>query len=248
MNLTHDYCKIYRYGDRFKLVYIKTGGGGNFDGRRDGENPEKLTQSLSRARKSVYALAACNPWDYFVTLTLSADKADRSDLSQFRARLSQYVRDCRKRQGVDIKYLLIPELHKDGQAWHMHGLLSGLSDSIVRVNANGYYEWTGYVERFGYMSMSRVRSVERCAAYITKYITKSLGQRNADLGAHLYFASNGLAKEECVAIGFINNAAALNWEFENDYVKVLWSESPDFGLADFEDVVSLQFEESELVK
>ena len=55
-----------------------------------------------------HLLAACNPWEYFVTLTLSADKRDRGDLSAFRSALSQYIRDLRKRRGYDIKYLLIP--------------------------------------------------------------------------------------------------------------------------------------------
>lgn len=234
---SHDFVRLYRYGNRVKAVYIKVSGGGNATGARGGDCETKLSQSYSRARRRVYALAACNPWEYFVTLTLSADKRDRGDLSAFRSALSQYIRDLRKRRGYDIKYLLIPELHSDGSAWHMHGLLSGLPESALRRNANGFYEWGGYADRFGFMSLSPVRSLERVAAYVTKYITKDLSARAEEHGAHLYFASHGLQKEEEIGIGFVDNADAVCWDFENDYCKIIWSDSPGFSALDFEQMI-----------
>ena len=86
---------------------------------------EKLEESIIRTRSRIYELAICNEWDFFVTLTLDKSKYDRMDLKKYRKDLAQFIRDYNKKYKINIKYLLIPEMHKDG-AWHMHGLIIGL--------------------------------------------------------------------------------------------------------------------------
>ena len=70
----------------------------------------------------------CNPWEYFVTLTIDPAKYDRYNLKEFHKHNAQFVRDYNKKHGAKIKYLIIPEQHKDG-AWHEHGLFLGIPQS-----------------------------------------------------------------------------------------------------------------------
>ena len=116
-------------GKKYKLTYFKVGvrqAGFELESkpRVVGVNDEKLDSNISRARSRVYEYAMCNPWQHFVTLTLNKKKYDRTDLGKFNRDLGQWLRDYQKKYGIRIKYLLIPELHKDGQNWHMHGFLS----------------------------------------------------------------------------------------------------------------------------
>lgn len=102
-------------------------------GKRAGtlEKPteERFQNNLSRARISVEEYGLCNDWDWFVTLTLDPEKGDRTDLEVFRERLVQMILNLRKRQKIDIAFLLVPEPHprklegEDVATWHFHGLL-----------------------------------------------------------------------------------------------------------------------------
>ena len=93
--------------------------------RRFGSEAPKLESSLSRSRSRVWELALCNPWDMFVTLTLSPAMCDRHDLNGTYKRVAKFFNNINSRTDAELKYLLIPEPHKDG-AWHFHGLVSGL--------------------------------------------------------------------------------------------------------------------------
>ena len=91
--------------------------------------PTKQANNICRARNRIYELAYCNAWDYFFTGTLSPDKQDRTDLDGFRRRFTQMLRDMSRRLGCRVQYLLVPELHGDGESWHVHGFLAGLPGS-----------------------------------------------------------------------------------------------------------------------
>lgn len=161
----------------------------------------RWAQSLIRSRVRVEELGLCNPWDWFATFTLDPQKYDRDDLSVFKTDFAQWVRDRKKTQGYEIKYLIVPERHKDG-AWHMHGLISGVPDSELslfvpdlhpkKLVDGGYYNWQRYADKFGFCSLGRVRSQEACARYTLKYLTKDLARSNSGFGANLYSASQGL--------------------------------------------------------
>ena len=106
------------------------------------KNEEKLDNSISRSKNKIHEYALCNDFQYFVTLTLDKEKMDRSDINEYIKKLGQYIRNIKKIRGEEIKYILIPERHKDGENWHMHGLMKGLLDlrkydeneNIERVN------------------------------------------------------------------------------------------------------------------
>ena len=162
----------------------------------------KLNEAFCRARSMVLQYALCNTWDYFFTGTLDEKKFNRYDLDKYQAKLSQFIRDKRKAYGSQIQFLLIPEHHKDG-AWHIHGMLAGLPDSVLRkfhypepkslVNS-AYLNWPDYQKKFGFCSLAPIKNPVATAFYITKYISKDMSRRAGDLGKHLYFHSRPLKK------------------------------------------------------
>ena len=80
-----------------------------FKGSRDPDNAylrtpdatqhydNKLDNNFSRARNMVLQYALCNSWDYFFTGTIDRAKFDRFNLDVYQSRLSQFVRDKRKK-------------------------------------------------------------------------------------------------------------------------------------------------------
>ena len=59
----------------------------------------------------VLQYALCNPWDYFFTGTIDRTKFNRFDLATYQSRLSQFIRDKRKKYHSQIQFLLVPEHH-----------------------------------------------------------------------------------------------------------------------------------------
>jgi hypothetical protein len=187
----------------------------------------KLEESLIRTKSTVHEIALCNDWGYMVTLTLDPQKYDRYKLKPFLKDLGKFLNNYNYQRRTSIKYLLIPEEHKDG-AWHMHGLFAGippehLSSFIRGVHPqflidNGYLNWKAYAERFGFCSFGAIRNAEGCAAYITKYITKQLQHTSIEVNSRLFYASKGLKRAEVVRKERI--ARELDADFRNDYVAV----------------------------
>lgn len=177
-----------------------------------------MSQAISRARSKVYEYAACNPWDYFITLTLDGTKQDRGNLAAYHAAFSYFLTKLNKRRTDKIRFLLIPEYHRDKKNWHMHGLIHGLRPSDLTVNANGYLEWTAYRQQFGYNSLSQVKSHEAVSKYILKYIGKGFNTRK--VGEHLYYCSRGLNTAQTIGTGHL--VEVPKWDYENDHCAVVW--------------------------
>lgn len=123
--------------------------------QRKGQKSGKKSSRKAARKRSVYApqspaakarvneLALCNEFEYFCTFTQSDELRDRFDLKAFRKDFAMFVRNENRRREKKIKYLLVPERHKDG-AWHMHGLLMGLTSDDLYPNEYGYLDWARY--------------------------------------------------------------------------------------------------------
>lgn len=210
--------KVERFGSEYKITETKQR---NIKKKSEIEVPSdevgRFENNISRARARIFELARCNEWEYFCTLTLNPE-FDRTDLSSWRKKFSQWLRDYRKK-GFDVKYLLVPEQHQNG-AWHMHGFFSGIAPATpfnpsdiggvdtdptvaaykaAELNSGGYLNWRDYSQKWGYCTLSEVKSIEAASRYITKYVTKSLAMENLISGAHLFYASRGLNSAELVA-------------------------------------------------
>lgn len=242
-----DFAKVFRYGDSGleKLVYFKSpvrADGCPAASKRGSPDGGKSENNIIRARTAVRELILCNEWQLFGTFTLDASKYDRHNLPRWRSDFSQFLRDQRKKWHMDVKFLLIPEHHKNG-AWHMHGVFGGLSvpairpfsaderlpaDMLAKIRSGEVLsDWPDYRRKFGFVSFSGIRDRARCAGYVTKYVSKDLGGRGAELGAHLYYASQGLARASVIYVGGVH-IPKVQFDFENEWVKIIWSTNPQY--------------------
>lgn len=191
------------------------------DNAEEIEERGRFLSSVIRARSRVRELAMCQHWDYFVTLTLDETKQDRFDIADYVKKLGYWIQNYNKKYGAKLQYLIIPEQHKDG-AWHAHGLLRGIAPDSLCKNEHGYLDMPYYRNRFGYISLGRVKSHERCASYITKYISKDVKSTSEHMkkGAHLYYASRGLKGKEILWVA--TTPQHIQGGFKNEYGIFKW--------------------------
>lgn len=212
-------------------------------------NTDKLDESLSRTRATIFELAMCNEWEYFLTLTLNPEQHDRHDLNDYKKKLSVWIKNYNRLHGTKIKYLLIPELHNDRKSWHMHGLVMELPEThltefkatetlpvailIEIAKGNKVYDWPAYRKAFGYITITKIRNAESVSKYITKYITKDLIKTKIELNNHLYYCSKGLKRAEKLHQGKITRD--FDEDFGNEYVKIKTLRSFDDAMLYFTD-------------
>lgn len=196
--------------------------------------------NVSRARTAVFELSACNPWEQFATLTLDPAKYDRHDLGKWRKDFAQWVRNFNRLHHSCVKYLLIPEKHKDG-AWHMHGFFMGvpaneLTDFVAgkhpqKLIDGGYQNWERLGKKFGFVSLGVVRDLDAAAVYACKYVTKEMSVSAMESGAHMYYASQGLRRAEVVFKGRLTPQMGLaqlpTFDWSGDYCEIKTYKSLD---------------------
>lgn len=192
----------------------------------------KLYNSISRSKQRVYELALCNDWKYFVTFTINKEYYDRYNLDVYMKAFTKWLSNysARKTGGIKIDYILIPELGKKG-AWHLHGLMNGIpldhlspfvpGQHSQRLVDKKYLNWNAYEEKFGYCSLGKIRSIEKVAGYITKYIRKSSITQERKLHSKLYYCTKGLARSTEMCRGY-NLVSVDKFDYENEYVGSKW--------------------------
>lgn len=147
--------------------------------------------SANRSKNNLYRIARSNNWDYFITLTFDRNKVDSTDYIECQKKVKVYFNNLKKRGNPDIKYLIVPELHKDGKHYHFHGLVANcpnikLVDSGHKDNnKNIIYNIDSW--SFGFTTATKIKDTARVSSYIGKYITKDLC--NSTKGQHRYYAS-----------------------------------------------------------
>lgn len=236
--------RVYEFRDGFyKLVKFKNADRTVVslnDHSEDTHYDSKLDASYSRARSVVLQLALCNEWEYFFTGTVDGKLRDRTDLFSFTHGLTQWIRDYRKK-GIPLKFFFVFERHADLQAWHIHGMLSGLPESelgyFVRgqhpdyLVANGYRNWPAYAKSFGYCSLGRIKDPIAAGFYITKYVSKELADRgNSGVRCHLYTCARGLKRAQSFGDIYgqysnLDNLLTYDYDFcRTGFVQCSWSE------------------------
>jgi len=180
---------------------------------------KKLSQSISRSKRNILELAMCNDWDYFITITIDPKKYDRTNIKLLKSEWLKFIKSYNQRKSEDeqIKYLLIPEFHKDRKNIHFHGFIKGGKKSDFFINENGYRDFRPIADRFGWSSFSKIKSHNKCSVYCTKYISKDIASC-VDLGKKCYLCSQGLKRPEIVLQGD-NISVGENWTFENEHIK-----------------------------
>lgn len=105
-------------------------------GRREGGGGD-VARAMRRARGQVRDLALSNPFTHFVTLTLDQNQVDRYDMAAITRKLNAWLSNQVQRRG--LRYVLVPERHKDG-AIHFHGFFNDVlerSDSGTVIPPGG---------------------------------------------------------------------------------------------------------------
>lgn len=157
--------------------------------------------SCIRAYKSVYDLVHHNASSFqlFGTFTFSPESVDRYDYASCAILMNRYLESLRKKY-VDLKYIVIPEKHKDG-AFHFHALFS--SDFAPECVFSNHVFRRGTVSRciynvpswnYGFTNFSVVFSVNATANYVMKYIAKDVSLQTVPYGKKRYWASRNLIR------------------------------------------------------
>lgn len=153
------------------------------------EAERSARNSLNRTKQNIYKYSRQANWEFFITLTFDESKVNRYDYDECMSKANKWFNNQKSRKAPDLKYLFVPEQHKDG-AWHIHGIISDVGEmSFVDsgrvaigekayrrsdVNSKGatIYNLSGW--KFGFSTATKVRDKYKVASYITKYITKDL--------------------------------------------------------------------------
>lgn len=137
--------------------------------------------SLSATKNRIYNIARSNVWEWFITLTFDRNKVESSDYDIVIYKLHKFLSNLQQRKCPDMKYLIVPELHKDGEHYHFHGLISNVDN--LRFCFSGHFDeennpvynildWS-----YGFTTATRIQDSQRASSYITKYVTKDTDQK-----------------------------------------------------------------------
>lgn len=157
---------------------------------------KKTLENIQRARNTIYDIAISNEWNYFITLTYSAEKCDRYSFVETSKKVRKYLNNFKNYHKIDcpnFKYLIVHEMHKDG-AYHYHGLIyldddATMSNSGKRTKKDQpIYNWTKWTN--GWSTATKIDNVDACCNYITKYVTKSISEEYTKGQRRYYYSQN----------------------------------------------------------
>lgn len=209
----------------------------------------RIDQSLSRSRRLIRDYILCNDFALFCTFTFDESKVtDRKDYKTIKSKLCKAFNNYKNRYDKNFKYMIVPELHKDGSV-HFHGVITppqGLCSPLkipyrlpngeIKMinNTKGYMYWPYYSKRFGFFSCSWIRNYTGCAIYVSKYMTKDLAGW-FEKGSQIVMHSKGLNKPElvyCEPGGMIPGKPSED-DYNGDFCAVgmrdIWDTAPYFS-------------------
>lgn len=119
----------------------------------------------------------------------------------------------------------------------MHGFLRGIRKEDLYTNQFGYLTWLQYERKFGFISMSAVKDLERASSYILKYMTKNTDKNVTELNAHVYYASKGLERSVELYRGPATYTGTWDWEHPDGYCKIKTIDVRRDDIHDFLEVI-----------
>ncbi len=154
---------------------------------------DNVKRASRRAKIRAMDFILCNPdLDAFATLTFNPDSADRASWDDvYSHKLKNWLDNRVRRHG--LKYIVVPEYHKDGNAIHFHAVMNAAaldltearyadSGRLVKKRRAGESKQLYNLSDWpaGWSTVERVTGVgstDKVAKYIFKYMGKQLGQR-----------------------------------------------------------------------
>lgn len=160
---------------------------------------KRIISNIAITRNKIFDIASSNEFNYFITLTYSAEKADRYSFSECSSKVRKFMNNFKSEHLIDcpnFKYLLIHEQHKDG-AYHYHGLIyledtGSLRLADVQPKKCDYpvYNWARW--KNGFSTVTPIGNLEACRNYILKYISKNIDEDYVKGQRHFYYSQNCL--------------------------------------------------------
>ena len=164
-----------------------------------------IKSSVNRTVNQIYTISRANKWEYFITLTIDPKKLDNTDFNLVSEKLNIWTNNLKKRYAPDLKYIIVPELHKDKSKWHFHGLFANIGkipltfsgkvcvgkfvyDYVKKPFATKIYNIPLW--KYGFSTATIIRDSSKASSYITKYITKDLSHILQN--QHRYLASQNI--------------------------------------------------------
>ena len=166
-----------------------------------------IKSSVNRTVNQIYTISRANKWEYFITLTIDPKKLDNTNFNLVSEKLNIWTNNLKKRYAPDLKYIIVPELHKDKSKWHFHGLFANIGKMPITFSGKvcvGKFVYD-YVKKpfatkiyniplwkYGFSTATIIRDSSKASSYITKYITKDLSHILQN--QHRYLASQNIDK------------------------------------------------------
>lgn len=201
MVISGSFFEVYHYQQ--PVPYGPRSSKRNGKERTTGESAKIITYSIYHSKRSVRRWIQGNAWQWrdkqnrlyipkFVTFTFKENVTELSmahyQFMKFIKRLNYYLGS---KESI-LKYIVIVEFQKRG-AIHYHCLFFNLP-YIERV-----YDEMRRIWSHGFINFQTVDNVKNLASYVTKYMTKGLGDERL-FGRKRYFVSHGLNKEMSIRI------------------------------------------------
>lgn len=188
---------------------------------KDQNDKHSLEVSVNRSKNNLYKIARSNEWEYFITFTFNPQKIDSTDYDLVSSIVSAWLNNLHK-LSPNLKYLFVPEFHKDGKKYHYHGLIAN-ADSLIltdsgKVDFEGMPIYNIDNWEWGFTTASKIKDNARVTNYIGKYITKDLMNRLKY--KKRYYASRNcyVADEEYI---MIHPDEIYNILGDADYIKTI---------------------------
>lgn len=162
--------------------------------RKQRKNPRSSDSSIARTRTAVQDICRCNKFEWFCTFTFDPKRFNSKDIDLCRRYMQNWLKHMRDRHSKQLKYLVVPELHKSG-AVHFHALLRGfdepdlLRESHVFQHGRRVYNIRHW--HFGFSTCVKIDNIDKVSSYIRKYISKDMLLL---YGSKRYFCSQGLVR------------------------------------------------------
>ncbi|MFI1245066.1 rolling circle replication-associated protein, partial [Enterococcus casseliflavus] len=180
--------------------------------KTDDEKELEKIRNLWKIRTKIKDYVLSNEFNYFWTLTFDSDRYNYAVAFE---KMGRWLERMRKKHGK-FDYIMIPELHKDG-AIHFHGVTGGLNavirDSGVKHKGVKVYNCSDWDH--GFTTLTKIRSREKTASYITKYVTKEMQNSIVGKGKKKYWCSRGL-RVPAVEYSVQDLGLGLQPDYEND--------------------------------
>ena len=166
------------------------------EGSSPKENRERATR---RAKIAAFDLIACNPdLDSFCTFTFDPGSHDRCSYDDVYRALSIWASNRVQRRG--LKYVAVPEFHKDGEAIHFHALATSGALDLERARSpytgrplskDGKPVYNIASWRYGFSTALMVGATETDRDKVVKYIYKYMGKQSGQKIGGRYYLHGG---------------------------------------------------------